>query len=589
MTNTNDFPVQLNFFTQLNRLKVGEVIPVPVSDNEIGGELLNILSKGLYTNPLDAIREYVQNSIDADANEVEIQVTGNSVYILDRGIGMNRTQLLQAREFGVSKKSLEENVGFRGIGIYSGFDLCERLVIRSKTKGEEFEHILEFEFKIMREILEAARNNINRPITPLAKLLSENTYYRYEKSNDPDEAFTLVQLEELGDNHIHRLSDVKEMRDYILRNLPIRFSSDFEYADEIEDSLREYVPGYKSARVILRVEDYDAVVVEKPAIPNLGRPIKSFVYHQKRVIAYYWACLVSGSDAISSRSFEKGTFKDFAGLVYKVKGFTIGDRNYLRRYVTRIYDWWTGEIYVIDTGVVPTSARDDFEAGPSKESLETSVADLLNGSNNKSSLQRIALDAQATRRADKVIKDNEKAIEAIQTQIESGDFDQFKLYADLDKILRVLIQHQKKASNTKFAKELVAKAKNLQKLAKREIDRPTPVAVRKKDAAKTAMQESEESTQNDEQSSQQHDLEGANGSTEGAPDTLDDGDDKNNEVIDGLIQVIERSGWTVESQDIVLLNVISEALMDILGVDSPVYLVLMKDIEERLAELLEEE
>ena len=36
---------------------------------DIGGELLPILSKGLYTDPLHAVREYVQNSVDADAQK----------------------------------------------------------------------------------------------------------------------------------------------------------------------------------------------------------------------------------------------------------------------------------------------------------------------------------------------------------------------------------------------------------------------------------------------------------------------------------------------------------------------------------------
>lgn len=74
-------------------LKEGETTLVPLPEAGIGGELLNILSKGLYTNPLDAIREYVQNSIDANANEVEIQITGNSVWILDWGDGMARDEL----------------------------------------------------------------------------------------------------------------------------------------------------------------------------------------------------------------------------------------------------------------------------------------------------------------------------------------------------------------------------------------------------------------------------------------------------------------------------------------------------------------
>jgi hypothetical protein len=53
---------QLDFLTELDRLPLGDVMSIPIGDDGIGGELLNILSKGLYTNPLDAIREYVQNS-----------------------------------------------------------------------------------------------------------------------------------------------------------------------------------------------------------------------------------------------------------------------------------------------------------------------------------------------------------------------------------------------------------------------------------------------------------------------------------------------------------------------------------------------
>lgn len=129
-------------FDFLDDLAPDQTSPIPVSNEGIGGELLNILSKGLYTNPLDAIREYVQNAIDANAQEVEIRITGNSVWIRDDGDGMTREQLLKSRDFGVSAKSIEENVGFRGIGIYSGFDLCERLVIRTKPELDDREYIL---------------------------------------------------------------------------------------------------------------------------------------------------------------------------------------------------------------------------------------------------------------------------------------------------------------------------------------------------------------------------------------------------------------------------------------------------------------
>ena len=38
-----------------------KAVPLPAGSDDIGGELIAILSKGLYTNPLDCLREYAQN------------------------------------------------------------------------------------------------------------------------------------------------------------------------------------------------------------------------------------------------------------------------------------------------------------------------------------------------------------------------------------------------------------------------------------------------------------------------------------------------------------------------------------------------
>jgi hypothetical protein len=56
--------------------------------------------------------------------------------IFDTGGGMGLAELLEAKKFGLSPKSITEHVGFRGIGIYSGFDLCRRLLLTSKKAGQ---------------------------------------------------------------------------------------------------------------------------------------------------------------------------------------------------------------------------------------------------------------------------------------------------------------------------------------------------------------------------------------------------------------------------------------------------------------------
>src|ERR1041385_2577706 len=82
----------------------GKLHQLEINPDDIGGELLAVLTKGLYTNPMDCIREYVQNAVDAGADNVKIKITGNSVFIHDDGRGMNLSDLLQARQFGLSYK-----------------------------------------------------------------------------------------------------------------------------------------------------------------------------------------------------------------------------------------------------------------------------------------------------------------------------------------------------------------------------------------------------------------------------------------------------------------------------------------------------
>jgi hypothetical protein len=546
-------------------LKPGETIHVPIDENGIGGELLNILSKGLYTNPLDAIREYVQNSIDANADEVTIQITGKSVFILDRGDGMSRDQLLESRKFGVSAKSLFLNVGFRGIGIYSGFDLCERLVIRTKTHLEDTQHILEFEFGEMRRKLEKARLDPNRPALSLSDLLSQHIIYRYESTPNDEKSFTIVQLEELSNSHIHKLSNIEEMKNYILKNLPVRFGKKFPYANMIETTLKQNVPGYKSAKIILKIEHNPQVSVEKPNIADLEQPLTGFVTDSNnKPYAFYWACITSVTGSIASRELNS----DFAGLIYKLKGFTIGDRQSPSIHFTRkqIYTWLTGEIYVINPELIPTSARDNFEAGPVKDAFEAALREVLSG--RKDSLQKKALDAQASRRADSVIDSSQEKIDEIDEIISSGTmYDDYALFTQLHDIIEDIKQQKGKATDKHKANQLQKHAESLQRKTKREIDQPT-TQVQKKSASQSPEPSTELSTQKATK-----------------PKQNDDG----GKSLPRILEIIRKGGWEINPDLLPILTLIDETILDHLGMNSNAYKSFVEDFQARLDEMFGEE
>ncbi len=118
---------------------------------DIGGEIISILTRGMYPDPKDAIREYIQNGIDAQSKEISVKVGQNTVVIQDDGSGMDQKTMRKAVRIGVSDKIPSKDVGFMGIGIYSSFHLCDNLTIYSNTNN--LPNKLTIDFRGMREIL----------------------------------------------------------------------------------------------------------------------------------------------------------------------------------------------------------------------------------------------------------------------------------------------------------------------------------------------------------------------------------------------------------------------------------------------------
>ena len=66
-------------------------------------------------------REYVQNAVDAKATEVAISVSGNSITVENDGEGMDANDFWQSLQIARSGKDPDKDVGYKGIGIYSGY------------------------------------------------------------------------------------------------------------------------------------------------------------------------------------------------------------------------------------------------------------------------------------------------------------------------------------------------------------------------------------------------------------------------------------------------------------------------------------
>lgn len=121
-------------------------------DINFGVNIVEIVTKGLYTNSLDIFREYVQNACDSidDAVKggtfsqgdgkiaIKIDEDNYRITIEDNGTGLSMRDFVRVMSnIGNSDKRRETDRGFRGIGRLGGLAYCKTLIFTSKIVGEK--------------------------------------------------------------------------------------------------------------------------------------------------------------------------------------------------------------------------------------------------------------------------------------------------------------------------------------------------------------------------------------------------------------------------------------------------------------------
>ena len=229
---------------------------VRFSREDIGGELLPILTRGLYRDTLDCLREYIQNAIDAEASRLQVIIDPDVVSVVDDGTGMDADGARKAMRLGISEKNPLVNIGFRGIGIYSGFNLCDSLEIFTKSAPEEVTYRLFFDFKQIRMELMAEQERRNLGEAPrlyLQRLLEESVFMEPSQDDVIKDHGTRVIMSGLLPDAYLRINDWDEVVDYLQNVVPLPFSSEFKFGKEIEEKFEK--EDYRVVPLTLQIGD----------------------------------------------------------------------------------------------------------------------------------------------------------------------------------------------------------------------------------------------------------------------------------------------------------------------------------------------
>lgn len=351
--------------------------------DDIGAELFPAITRGLYRDPLDALREYIQNAIDANARKIRITLLKDVVSIQDNGDGMTRAVADDAIRLGISDKNPSKHVGFRGIGIYSSFDLCDRLEIYTKARLHDECTRITVDFAKIRVLLERkARERRNGKVSGLHLQSLLGNRVSVEGTDSPPAlgaSGTLVFLRGVRDVVSLRLSSRHEVEEYLQHVVPLPFHPKFKFGQDIRERLT--AANYRLVDEIVLAMNGTAYPLYEPYTDDMfahGGQVPPEFYEirsagsKREKWGFAWVCFNDANRVLPER---------FRGLLIKKYGFSISNREYLEPLFTKptIARRITGEVIVESDDLVPNAARTDFEASPARTDFRRALADLVTG------------------------------------------------------------------------------------------------------------------------------------------------------------------------------------------------------------------
>jgi hypothetical protein len=337
------------------------------SKSDIGAEILPILTTGLYRDSLDALREYIQNAIDASAKKIELIIDPDTVAVIDNGTGMTDQTARRAIRLGISDKNPLQSVGFRGIGIYSGFNLCDSLEIFTKAEHQKTGYCLKFDFKAIRGQLLVEQERRKKGLPPklyLEKLLEEAVYVDADTERTVENHGTKVILSGVLNDTYKRLVDWDIVESYLQNVVPLPFRPDFKFGQEIGRKFED--EDYRVVPLTLQI-GRKRNDIYRPYTNDIfskgGRhPPKYFPLEEgKRKFGFAWVCINDERRVLKDQSLR--------GLLIKKFGFSIANRSYLEPFFARtVFNRRiTGEIIIQHPNLLPNAARSDFENNSTRQ------------------------------------------------------------------------------------------------------------------------------------------------------------------------------------------------------------------------------
>jgi hypothetical protein len=350
----------------------------------IGAFVLETLTTGMYTNPLDTLREYVQNSFDAireaerrnmlpnGAGRIEIGIDEKTrtLTLRDNGTGIPADEVhSRLVNIGMSSKSIKADAGFRGIGRLAGIAYCEKLIFTTQAQGTKDISSVAFDCIALR----GAMLPRMKQVSELADVINAHASVTHKKTRNVEHFFE-VRIENINEEGQPFLG-WKMIETYLCQVAPVGLDTQsFHHAGTIIQWLKEHR---------ITVPTVSITVSAGSTKRQVFKPYRKLTYttkqenHKIHLKAIRFFPEDSGPDSPFWGWYAEtncpGTIGDdtVAGFRLRKANIGIGMAERMTEIFAeasesyaRLNKYFMGEIHIQDAQVVPNARRDGFEDGP---------------------------------------------------------------------------------------------------------------------------------------------------------------------------------------------------------------------------------
>lgn len=174
---------------------------------KVAAQIVQHLSKGIYSDPASCIKELVNNSFDADATKVSVRAKPefDTFSVTDDGEGMNYKDFdkkflwvsrSDKRDSGPLTSSGRPKIGKIGIGFIAVSEICNKMTVISSKKGEDFKFQADIDFGKFKVTTSKKRDFYELSEVKLVNLREEKSAH-----------YTIILLSELGKDFRELLED----------------------------------------------------------------------------------------------------------------------------------------------------------------------------------------------------------------------------------------------------------------------------------------------------------------------------------------------------------------------------------------------